>query len=96
MQYNFEWDPKKAKANVIKHCVSFEQATEVFWDALQLSIFDEEHSDTEVRWITLGKTKSGILLVVTHTFSEYEDGAAIRIISVRKATKYEQNQYEGN
>ena len=34
MQYNFEWDPKKAKANAIKHCVSFEQATEVFWDAL--------------------------------------------------------------
>ena len=58
MPYNFEWDPKKAKANVIKHCVSFEQATEVLWDALQLSIFDEEHSDTEDRWITLGKTKN--------------------------------------
>ena len=63
---------------------------------MQLSIFDEEHSDTEDRWITLGKTKNGILLVVIHTFSEYDDGVTIRIISVRKATKHEQHQYEGS
>lgn len=96
MLYNFEWDPNKAKANTIKHSVSFEQATEVFWDALQLTIFDEEHSDIEDRWITLGKTKNETLLVVIHTFSEYEDSSTIRIISARKATKHEQHQYEGS
>ncbi|SDW63203.1 BrnT family toxin [Nitrosomonas communis] len=96
MQYNFEWDPHKAKANIVKHSVNFQQATEVFWDALQLTIFDEEHSDTEDRWITLGKTQNGILLVVMHTFSKYENNITIRIISARKATQHEQHQYEGN
>lgn len=96
MQYSFEWDSKKTKINATKHCVSFEQAIEVFRDALQLTIFDEEYSDTEDRWITLGKTKNGILLVVIHTFSEYKDGATIRIISARKATRLEQYQYEGS
>lgn len=68
----------------------------MFWDALQLTILDEEHSDTEDSWITLGKTQNGILLVVMHTFSEYENNITIRITSARKATQHEQHQYEGN
>ena len=94
MQYNFEWNPGKAKANVIKHRVNFEQATEVFLDALQLTVFDDEHSKTEERWLTLGRTNNGTLIVVAHTFSEHEDSARVRIISAREATKHEQRQYE--
>ena len=94
MQYNFEWDPNKAKANTTKHNINFEQATEVFRDMQQLTIFDEEHSNTEDRWVTLGKTKNEILLVVAHTFTEYENVATIRIISARKVTRHEQHPYE--
>jgi len=95
MRYNFEWNPERAKINFIKHGVSFEQATDVFRDPLQLTLFDEEHSETdEERWITLGKAKNGNFLVVIHTFSENDNGTIIRIISARKATKNEQHQYE--
>jgi uncharacterized protein len=94
MQYNFEWDPNKAKVNIKKHGVSFEQVAEIFLDPLQLVIFDSEHSEAEERWVTLGKTKNGILLVVAHTFEEHEDSATIRVISARKATIQEQRQYE--
>ncbi len=94
MRYNFEWDPEKARTNVIKHGVSFEQAADVFRDALQLTLYDEDHSETEDRWVTLGKAKNGELLVVIHTFSECDDGAMIRIVSARKATKHEQYQYK--
>lgn len=55
MQYNFEWDPEKAKINVTKHGVTFEQAAAVFKDPMALSIYDEESSSSlEDRWITLG------------------------------------------
>ena len=94
MQYNFQWDPRKAKSNAKKHGVSFEQAAEVFLDALQLAVFDDEHSETEERWVTLGKTRNGTLLVVVHTFAEHQDSATVRIISAREATKHEQRQYE--
>lgn len=94
MQYTFEWDVHKAKSNVKKHRVHFEQAAEVFLDALQLSIMDIEHSEIEERWVTMGKTKSGKLLVVSHTFQEHKEDATIRIISAREATKHEQRQYE--
>ena len=59
MQYNFEWDPAKAKINIRKHDVSFELGAEIFLDPLQLTIFDDEHSESEERWITLGKEKMG-------------------------------------
>jgi hypothetical protein len=94
MHYNFEWDPKKADANLSKHGVSFERATEVFSDPLHLSILDSEHSDKEERWITLGKLKNNEFIVVVHTYSEHTGAAVIRIISARKATKHERNQYE--
>lgn len=94
MQYNFEWDPLKAKTNLGKHKVGFEQAIEVFVDPMQLNLFDDDHSEDEERWITLGQCKSGDCLVVVHTFEEYDDSATIRIISARKATNHERQAYE--
>ena len=97
MQFNFEWDPYKAKQNFQKHKVSFERAGEVFLDPLAISIFDEEHSSDEVRWITIGKEQTNLVLVVVHTFHEENiDNCRIRLISARKATKKEIKQYEGD
>lgn len=96
LQYNFEWNPAKATSNLCKHGVSFEQAAEVFLDPLQLTLFDEEHSEDEERWITLGRVNTAGLLVVVHTFLEYfgNNAVTIRIISARLATRHEQKQYE--
>ena len=96
MQYNFEWDPVKAKSNIKKHGVSFEEASEIFLDPLQLSLVDSEHSKQEERWVTLGNTKSQKLRLVVHTYLTYhQDQVTIRIISARPATSHEQKQYEG-
>ena len=95
MGYNFEWDPAKGKQNSLRHKVSFERATTVFQDVNQLSIFDEDHSDNEDRWLTLGLDRNGVLLVVVHTFRETNSlDVSIRIISARKATRREIKQYE--
>lgn len=94
MQYNFEWDPAKAKENLRKHKVSFERAAQIFLDPNMLSIEDEEHSEEEDRWITLGRDKSGTLFVVHHTFREVDaDNFNVRIISARKPTRGEAKQY---
>ena len=95
MNYNFEWDPRKAHKNFQKHKISFSRATEIFLDPFALSIFDETHSNDEDRWITIGKTKNDILIVVIHTFKEIQhDQISIRIISARKATQKESKQYQ--
>lgn len=70
MQHNFEWDPKKAKTNRTKHKVRFELATTIFKDPRAISIYDDEHSGDEDRWITLGITSNGHLLVVNQTFEQ--------------------------
>jgi hypothetical protein len=94
-QYQFEWDPVKAQRNEKRHGVPFERAATVFLDPAALSEFDEPHSQDEERWITLGLDRTGILLVVCHTFcEETETSARIRIIAARKATKNEAKQYE--
>lgn len=94
--YHFEWDFNKATQNTRKHGVTFEQAAAVFSDPLAVSILDDEHSETEERWITLGQANNG-LLVVIHTYHEFrEEEATIRVISARKATKQEQQQYEAD
>jgi len=62
LNYNFEWDPLKARKNYQKHKISFERASEIFLDPIALSIYDKEHSITEDRWITIGKTKSEIII----------------------------------
>ncbi|MGR3179128.1 MAG: BrnT family toxin [Candidatus Anammoxibacter sp.] len=94
MQYNFEWDPEKAKTNWQKHKVRFEQAATVFRDPLAISIYDIKHSDYEDRWITSGISSTGNVLVIHHTFNEIDvSNANIRIFSSRKATKREKQQY---
>jgi len=93
--YHFEWDPAKAVGNRRKHGVGFELAATVFQDPLALSRFDDEHSETEERWITLGQADNGVLLVVVHTYQEIDQhNADVRIISARPATKREQRDYE--
>ncbi len=93
--YHFEWDPIKAQENARKHGVTFERAATVFKDPKALSRFDEEHSQHEDRWITLGLDRNGLLLTVCHTYrKEREESAYIRIISARKSTKSEIKQYE--
>ena len=93
-QYQFEWDPTKAQQNLRDHGIAFERAAAVFLDPQALSEFDEEHSEDEDRWLTLGFDRTGTLLVVCHTYREETAGRArIRLISVRKATKNEARQY---
>ena len=94
MQYNFEWDPIKAIENLRKHRVSFERSAEVFLDPFALSIYDNEHSRIEDRWITLGKDNNNVLLVIVHTFRKLGNGNySLRIISARRATRREAKQY---
>lgn len=98
MLYSFDWDIAKEASNLQKHKVSFRQATSVFQDPRQLSIYDSEHSQDGDRWITLGIDSNGIVRVVVHTFEQINDKLChIRIISARKATRKEILQYqEGN
>lgn len=92
--YTFEWDPGKAHDNRNKHDVAFDEAATVFRDSKALSTFDPDHSETEDRWITMGTSGKGRLLIVIHTFhEESEDAVTIRIISSRKATKQETKTY---
>ena len=94
-QYEFEWDKSKAKTNFRKHGVSFEQATQVFRDPLALTVPDNQHSEIEVRWITLGKDVRGRYLVVAHTFQQTTAHMAqVRLISVRVPTRAEIESYE--
>jgi hypothetical protein len=94
VRYTFDWDPAKERANVTKHNVTFRKAATVFRDASQLSVYDEEHSEQEDRWATVGIDSSGVLRVVVHTFRHIDsDLCEIRIISARKATGREERQY---
>ena len=69
----------------------------MFLDPFAISVYDEEHSSDEDRWVTIGKDRGGILLVVIHTFSEESgDACIVRLISARKATRKEVKQYEGD
>ncbi len=88
----FEWDLKKAKTNLGKHGVSFEEACTAFKDPLSLTIDDPLHSNDEKRLVLIGMSYNNCILVVVHT----ERGDNIRIISARKATKKERKYYESN
>lgn len=95
--FHFEWDAAKAAGNRRKHGVSFDLAATVFRDPLMISIPDEEHSETEERWITMGQAENSKLLLVVHTYLEISANAAnVRIISARPTTKQEQCQYEAD
>ena len=94
MQYNFEWDPVKEKRNIRRHKVNFRRAATVFRDPNHLTIYDEEHSQDEDRWITMGIDSGGVLRVIVHTFEPIDDDVVeIRIISARKAESEEFEQY---
>ena len=88
---SFKWDSKKAKENLEKHNISFEEAQTVFSDPNARMIYDTEHSDDEERFIILGISSALRLLVVCHCYREND--MIIRIISARKATRKEQKQY---
>ena len=86
----FEWDPKKATANLRKHGISFDEAATVFLDDLSLTGEDPDHSLHEERYVTFGISSSGRLLVVSHT----DRGDRVRIINARPATRPERKIYE--
>lgn len=86
----FEWDDRKARRNIRKHGVSFEEAASVFADRSSLTIPDPDHSLTEVRYLTLGQSDRGRILVVSHT----DRTERIRLIAARTATRREQLEYE--
>jgi uncharacterized DUF497 family protein len=88
----FEWDPGKAAANVKKHRVAFSEAITAFGDPFEITISDPDHSVGEVRFLSLGLSAAGRLLVVAYTERE----GRIRIISAREATSREQEQYESS
>ena len=90
---NIIWDEKKNQENKKKHNVSFQEAETVFYDPYAKLIHDPDHSDSEDRFIILGLSKLLKLLVVCHCYRE--DDVIIRIISARKATKQETNEYGG-
>jgi len=86
----FEWDDDKDIYNILKHGVSFQEAKSVFNDAFSITIYDPEHSIDEDRYIDIGLSSKGRLIVVSYT----ERKGKIRIISCRKATKKEYAYYE--
>lgn len=90
MPLEFEWDSAKAERNLKEHGVSFEEATTVFRDMLSITIADPDHSDSENRFIDLGMSYRGRLIVVCYTEREEK----IRIISARPATRGERKNYE--
>jgi uncharacterized DUF497 family protein len=88
----YEWDPKKAKANLRKHRVSFEEAATVFLDPLAVTYPDPGHSGEEMREITVGHSAKQRVIFLSHT----QRRDRIRIIGARKATPRERKQYEEN
>jgi uncharacterized DUF497 family protein len=90
MALEFTWSAEKAASNLRKHGVSFEEAATAFGDPLSLTVGDPEHSHDETRFVLVGQTFGGKLVVVVH--SETERG--IRIISAREATRKERRDYE--
>jgi len=86
----FEWDPNKARSNLRKHKISFEEAVTALGDTMAATGTDPDHSISEDRHVTFGVSERGRLLVVAHT----ERGDTVRIISARMASKGERQIYE--
>ena len=87
---DFEWDDAKAESNAEKHGVSFAEAMTVFADTLSVTGYDPRHSDEEDRFLTMGMSVDGRLLLVSHT----DRADAVRIISAREASRHERKDYE--
>ena len=90
MDLGFTWDPRKDAANRRKHGVSFGEARTAFADPLSLTVRDLAHSAAESRYLLVGRSQRGRLLVVAHA----EEGDQIRIINARPATRRERHAYE--
>lgn len=90
---SFDWDDKKADSNLKKHGVSFLEAQSVFYDDYAIQFFDDESSSEEERFLMLGTSNQGRVLIVVHC--ERSEGEVIRIISARKATSDERMYYGG-
>lgn len=86
----FEWNQRKAKANVSKHGVDFDEASTIFQDPFFIDFFDPAHSDDGERYIIIGQSIRGRLLVVSYT----ERRRKTRLISAREATSREKEAYE--
>ena len=89
----FDWDPRKAKSNRLKHGVSFEEATTAFLDQDGLDGEDLEHSESEARRLRLAKSSMGRVLVVAYTIRRKDNEEITRIISARAATPAERKRY---
>jgi len=87
----FDWDASKAIINFKKHGITFEEAQSAFYDDFAMQFFDEDHSESEGCFLLLGMSSHANLLLICHC--ERSDGAVIRIISARKATKRESAFY---
>lgn len=94
--YRFEWDSNKERTNITKHDgVTFGLASTVLHDPLAITIFDDEHSEHEDRWVSIGQAANGQTLVVVHTFLQIDaQHIEVRLISARKADKHERQDYE--
>jgi len=91
----FSWDKQKAASNAKEHGIAFDETSEIFEDPLHISVLDVRFDYYEERWITMGMTKGGRLLVAGHLYSMESDGKEhIRIITAREATKKEHARYE--
>ena len=90
MSYEFEWDPAKAEQNLRKHGVSFEEASTVFGDPLNLLMMDPDHSEGEQRYLLLGLSTQRRLLVVAFA----ERPPRTQLVSARLATRRERKRYE--
>jgi uncharacterized protein len=86
----YEWDDDKAVGNLSKHQVSFDEAKTVFDDPLYVDFYDPDHSEDEERYLIVGESNQGRLLIVSYT--ERKD--AIRVISAREVTRSEREAYE--
>jgi uncharacterized protein len=86
----FDWDTNKAAKNLSKHQVSFDEAKTVFEDPLYIDFYDPDHSEGEERYLIVGRSNQGKILIVSYT----ERNDSIRIISARKVTKAERKVYE--
>jgi uncharacterized DUF497 family protein len=86
----FDWDKNKAERNLSKHEVSFEEAKTVFDDPLYVDFYDPDHSEDEDRYLLVGQSSQGRLLIVSYT----ERGDLIRLISAREVTKTERETYQ--
>ena len=92
MGFQFDWDNRKHAANIRKHEVTFDEASTIFSDQFGMTIYDPAHSQAEERFIEMGLSSRGNLLVISYT----ERGKSVRIINARTANRAEAKRYEEN